>query len=122
MAESKLGTVAWVDLTVADADCARDFYRAVVGWEPSPVKMGDYDDFNMRTPGAQKPAAGICHARGENAKLPAQWMIYVPVKDLAASIAACEKFGGTLLARLSATLCVIQDPAGAVMAIMQDEK
>lgn len=27
------GTIGWVDLTVADAESTRDFYRDVVGWE-----------------------------------------------------------------------------------------
>ena len=68
MADSqpKLGTIAWVDLTVADAPKIRDFYKKVIGWNPSPVKMGDYDDYNMVSPATEKPAAGICHARGEN--------------------------------------------------------
>jgi predicted enzyme related to lactoylglutathione lyase len=115
----KLGTIAWVDLTVTDAPRVRDFYQAVIGWEPSPVKMGDYDDFNMKPPGAEKAAAGVCHARGENAALPPQWLIYVPVKDLAASIETCERLGGSVVARIGKSCCVVRDPAGAVMAIMQ---
>ena len=37
MSESKLvpGQLAWLDLTVADAERVRDSYRAVIGWEPS---------------------------------------------------------------------------------------
>src|SRR5688500_1777467 len=80
----KLGTVTWVDLTVADAPGVRDFYEAVVGWTPREVDMGGYADFEMLPPAgagsseataaADKPAAGICHARGGNAKLPPQWI------------------------------------------------
>ena len=121
MADSqpKLGTVAWVDLTVPDAPKLRDFYKKVIGWEPSPVKMGDYDDYNMLAPSTEKPAAGICHARGGNAKIPPQWMIYVTVKDLETSIKIAENSGGSVVTRLSKTMCIIRDPAGAVMGIMQ---
>ena len=121
MADSqpKLGTIAWVDLTVADAPKIRDFYKKVIGWEPSPVKMGDYDDYNMVSPATEKPAAGICHARGENAKIPPQWMVYIPVKDLEASIKSAEKSGGSVVARLGKTMCIIRDPAGALMGLMQ---
>lgn len=118
-AKAKMGTIAWVDLTVADAPKVRDFYKQVIGWEPSPVKMGDYDDYNMVAPSTEKPAAGICHARGGNAKIPPQWMVYVTVEDLESSIKTCQKMGGKLVARLGKTMCIIQDPAGAVMGLMQ---
>ena len=91
----------------------------VIGWQPSPVKMGDYDDYNMVSPATEKPAAGICHARGENAKIPPQWMVYIPVKDLEASIKSAEKSGGSVVARLGKTMCIIRDPAGALMGLMQ---
>jgi predicted enzyme related to lactoylglutathione lyase len=126
----KLGTVTWVDLTVADAPAVRDFYEAVVGWTPREVDMGDYADFEMLPPEgasetdsapASKPkaAAGICHARGGNAKLPPQWLIYVPVNDLERSLYMCEHLGGKIVHRLSAHYVLIQDPAGAVMIIYQ---
>jgi predicted enzyme related to lactoylglutathione lyase len=118
----KIGTVGWVDLTVADAPKLRDFYSAVVGWTPSPVKMGDYEDFNMNVPGRALPAAGVCHARGHNAGLPAQWIMYVWVKDVVASVAACERLGGKVVHRVSATCAVLEDPAGAIMAVMQVEE
>jgi len=85
--QPKIGTVAWVDLTVADAPKVRDFYKEVVGWTPSPVKMGDYDDYNMLTPDTKQPAAGASNTRGEKAKIPPQWMVYAVVEDLERSIA-----------------------------------
>ena len=66
-------------------------------------------------------AAGICHARGGNANLPPQWIIYVPVKDLERSLYLCEHLGGRIVHRLSAHYVLIQDPAGAVMMIYQAE-
>jgi uncharacterized protein len=126
----KLGTVTWVDLTVADAPAVRDFYEAVVGWTPREVDMGDYADFEMLPPdnasetdsaptSKPKAAAGICHARGGNAKLPPQWLMYVPVNDLERSLYMCEHLGGKIVHRLSAHYVLIQDPAGAVMIIYQ---
>ncbi len=46
----KVGTVAWIDLTVDDAGSVKDFYRQVVGWKTEDVDMGDYCDFNMNLP------------------------------------------------------------------------
>ena len=87
------GTIVWTDLTVANAEQVRDFYSQVVGWEPSPVDMGEYSDFGMNAPDTGNPVAGVCHARGPNANLPPQWLIYVTVKSLDQSIARCNELG-----------------------------
>lgn len=118
------GAIVWFDLTVPQADAVRDFYSAVVGWQAQPVDMGGYDDFNMLPPGSEIPAAGICYARGVNADLPPQWLLYVVVADLDASLTACEAGGGRVVAGPKdggdgSRLAVIADPAGAVIALYQ---
>jgi len=116
------GSIVWTDLTVKDADSVRDFYRDVVGWKASPLSMGDYDDFNMLAPGSDSPVAGICHARGANASLPAQWLVYVQVENVEASARRAQQLGGAVLdgpRRMgSFQFCVIRDPAGAVLALV----
>lgn len=117
------GSVAWFDLTVPDAGAVRDFYSAVAGWSVSPVEMGGYQDYCMIPPGASAPVAGVCHARGPNADLPPQWLIYITVPDLAASLAACTAKGGRVVRPEcdlgGARMAVVQDPAGAVAALYQ---
>jgi hypothetical protein len=124
------GTIAWFDLTVPNADEVRDFYAAVVGWEHDPVAMGDYADWSMRAPDGPT-VAGICHARGENAGMPAQWMAYVAVTDLDATMARCRDLGGEVIAgprgeapgprgeAPGPRFSVIRDPAGAHLALME---
>jgi predicted enzyme related to lactoylglutathione lyase len=119
--------MAWADLTVRDATKVRDFYSAVVGWEAVPVPMGGYSDFQMNLPGTDQPVAGICHARGANANLPSQWLVYITVADLDASLEACAKHGGMVIAEPRGMgsfgrFCVIKDPAGAVMALIEPPK
>jgi predicted enzyme related to lactoylglutathione lyase len=122
--KAPIGSLAWIDLTVENAEKVRDFYAGVVGWTPSPVSMGDYSDFNMNAPKSGQPTAGICHARGANADLPAQWLMYVVVEDIEKSRARCEELGGKLLTPIKdmggeGRYCVIQDPAGAVAALWE---
>lgn len=123
MSETQFGAVAWRDLTVPNAAEVRDFYCRVVGWEFSEQPMGDYADFNILQPGTGDCVAGICHARGPNAKLPPQWLIYITVEDVDASAALCRQLGGSVLdgprSMGSAKVCVIRDPAGAVAALCQ---
>lgn len=119
-----IGSIGWIDLTVANAEHVRDFYRSVVGWETSPVDMGGYHDFCMNQPADGKSVTGICHARGSNAELPAQWLIYITVADLEQSLARCLEGGGKVLAGPKnyagqGRYAVIQDPAGAIAALYQ---
>jgi hypothetical protein len=115
------GTVSWQDLTVPDADRLRDFYAAVVGWEPEPLSMGGYADFVMNADGGS--VAGICHARGTNAGLPPVWLIYITVEDLDHSLDECQRLGGSLVSAPRSygggRYCVIKDPAGAICALYQ---
>ena len=118
------GTIVWTDLTVTNAEEVRDFYSKVVGWEPAPVDMGEYSDFGMNAPDTGVPISGVCHARGPNANLPPQWLIYVTVKSLDQSIVSCNELGGEILAGPKdmgshGRYCVIRDPAGAVMALIE---
>ncbi len=117
------GKIIWTDLTVPNAEQVRDFYQAVAGWTFEPVAMGDYDDYSMLA-GDGTVSAGVCHRLGSNASLPAQWLVYISVADLDASIRACEAGGGKVIDGPRAMgeavrFCVIQDPAGAVAALIE---
>ncbi len=125
--QDEVGSIGWVDLTVADADRLRDFYRAVVGWTPTAVDMGGYDDWTMNLPVSGMAVAGVCHARGVNAGLPAQWLMYVTVADLDHSIARCMELGGAVIAEPKdigghGRYAVVRDPAGAVLAIREERR
>ena len=116
------GSITWHDLTVADAESVGDFYEAVAGWKPSPVEMGGYSDFSMLD-GDGNCVSGVCHARGINADLPPQWLMYITVSDIEASLTTCRDAGGKVLhgprENHGSTIAVIEDPAGAVCALYQ---
>ncbi|MCI4330616.1 MAG: VOC family protein [Thermoplasmata archaeon] len=102
-----------------DADLLRQFYSEVAGW-----RAEEFDgDFNMFTPGSPEPEAGICYARGPNARLPPQWLLYIAVGDLERSAGMATSLGGKVLDGPrpcgNGRICVIQDPAGAVAALYQ---
>ncbi len=118
------GTINWRDLTVSNAEEIRDFYQAVVGWDAEPHPMGDYDDYCMNVPGTGDTVAGICHARGTNANVPPQWLLYITVDDVDASAAKAVELGGAVLDGPRdmgyGRFAVIRDPAGAVCALFKD--
>jgi len=126
-AHAAVGRIQWLDLTIADADGTRDFYRQVVGWSVQDVPMADgdkrYADYNLL--GADgTPSAGICHARGVNTGLPPVWMLYVTVGDLEESVRRVEPEGGVVLKSMRGeggayTYAAIQDPVGVCIALVQ---
>lgn len=121
---SNIGRIEWVDLTVGDGERIKNFYANVVGWKTEDVDMGSYSDFNMNLPDSGETIAGICHARGSNANIPSQWLLYVRVANVDDSAEQCEKRGGKVLdgpRRMGGSnFCVVEDPAGAVMALVSD--
>ena len=116
------GQPCWHDLTIDNAEDVRDFYKAVIGWKSSDQSMGDYSDFNMLEPGSGECVAGVCHARGANADIPPQWLIYFWVEDFDASVSACRHQGGEVVSGPRTmgdmSYAVIRDPAGAVCAVI----
>ena len=122
----RIGAIAWTDLTVRPAVKVRDFYTAVVGWKFSEVDMGGYEDFCMNQPADGTTVAGICHARGENASLPSQWLIYINVANLKRSLTTCRRRGGKVVCpprqMVGGRIAVIRDPAGAVVALFEPKR
>ncbi len=118
----QIGHICWRDLTVENAGDVREFYSAVTGWTSSPQSMGDYDDYNMMMPESGETVAGICHARGSNANVPPQWLMYITVADVDKSAARCRELGGEVIdgprSVGNSLFCVIRDPAGAVAALI----
>jgi predicted enzyme related to lactoylglutathione lyase len=123
MAEApKPGTIAWTDLTVPDADALRDFYERVAGWKSQALSMGDYSDYVMVS-SAGDGVAGICHARGPNAKVPPQWLMYIVVDDVDRAVSECTALGGQVIdgprPMSGGSFCIIRDPAGAVCGLIK---
>ena len=118
-----VGTIMWRDLTVPNAEAVRDFYQEVVGWTFQGEEMDGYEDYNMLSPDGEERVAGICHARGSNANVPPQWLLYIVVADVARSAAACQARGGKIIdgprPMGAGIFCCIQDPAGAYCALYQ---
>jgi uncharacterized protein len=124
--KTEIGSVTWFDLTVDNAENIKEFYSKVVGWTSVPVQMKGYDDYNMNKPGDNKTVTGICHAKGGNSNLPAQWLMYITVENVDNSAKKCEQSGGKIIAGPKdmqgyGRYCVIQDPAGAVCALFEPQ-
>ena len=121
--EKKIDQIMWHDLTVENAGKVSDFYQQVIGWEKEGLSMGNYDDFLIKNPDDNEVIAGICHAKGVNKDLPAQWLMYITVENLDESLQTCKKLGGKVLGEKRKMgdeyYCLIQDPAGAFVMLYE---
>jgi predicted enzyme related to lactoylglutathione lyase len=118
----EVGSIGWMNLTVAEADSVRDFYTSVVGWGVEACDMGGYSDYTMTT-ASGKPVSGVCWSKGVNAGIPPAWLMYITIADMDASIAKVLELGGKVLvgpkSMGKARYAVIEDPAGANCALYQ---
>lgn len=123
MPKKNTGKIMWHDLTVGNAVEISDFYNQVTGWEKEGLSMGEYDDFLIKSPGDAEVVAGICHARGVNKDIPAQWLMYITVENLDESLEICKKLGGKVWGSKrkmgEGYYCLIEDPAGAYVMLCE---
>lgn len=126
MKNSNIGKIAWLDLTAKDAPGLRAFYEQVVGWKSTELDCGGYNDFCMNTPDGGTTVAGVCHAQGDNAKLPPAWLAYVNVASVAESLERVKALGGRVVdgpRKLGGRdFACIQDPAGAYLALIEADE
>lgn len=117
------GSIVWQDLTVRDASAVREFYSRVAGWLSTEQDMGGYSDFNMHD-AEGNVVAGICHARGVNANVPPQWLVYISVDDADAAAERAVAAGGEVVdgprSMGTGRFVVVRDPAGAVVALVSN--
>jgi len=60
-----VGSIAWFDLTIPDAERIKEFYEEGIRWTIEPVAMGDDENFSINPPetGDRRPV--LCHRRPE---------------------------------------------------------
>lgn len=120
----RTGLIKWADLTVDNPEAVVDFYQGVLGWNAAAFPMEGRTDYVMSHSETGDTTAGICQQAGDIKGLPQQWLVYVTVDDLDDSIEACNKLGGKVVfgpreSEAMGRWCVVEDPAGAVMALTE---
>lgn len=115
--------MAWLDLSVTNADEVKDFYQKVVGWQDIAVDMGDYQDYAMKPADSEEPVAGICHAKGCNIDVPPAWLPYFLVENIETAVSDVKQLGGEMVTEVKSMgkdkYAMIKDPGGAVCALYQ---
>jgi predicted enzyme related to lactoylglutathione lyase len=121
--DASQGQFFWNELHTTDTAKALAFYAKVVGFSSRAVDMGPGGTYHvLETRGVGRGGATTHMAPGT----PPHWLPYVFVDDADATLAKASKLGGTVhvgpedipgIGRFG----VLQDPTGAVLAVMKPQ-
>jgi predicted enzyme related to lactoylglutathione lyase len=118
------GALCWNELFTRQPDAALRFYSAVFGWGSTPMDMGGGSPYQMVTVNGQ-PAGGIMPME-PGMEFPPHWLVYFAVDDCDGRVEKAKAAGGVLLHGPQdvpniGRFAVLQDPQGAVFAIIRLE-
>src|SRR4051794_28359101 len=108
----KPDTFSWADLGTTDAEAAKSFYTALLGWDAVDLPVGDGMTYTMLRIGEETVAA-LYQAMQEGQ--PPAWLVYVTVEDADATAAKAKELGATLISEpfdvmTAGRMAVVQDP------------
>ena len=118
------GMFSWVDLGTTDADGAKAFYGALLGWEFQDMPVPGAPPYSMAAIGGLTVAA--LYAKQDDQAPPA-WLSYVTVADADGVATSAAGLGATVVSEPldvmdAGRMAVLQDPTGAVFAIWQPQR
>jgi len=109
------GYSAWFDITSTDLNQSKAFYAGLFGWEFTSVK--GYENLAAEIVLGGRPIGSLRKAEGKIS--PYDGVVYIQVKDLAASCAKAKELGGTIVPGFPFDLTddrgaigLVVDPAG----------
>lgn len=118
------GSLCWNELITNDPDKANAFFTQLFDWgsETSEMINITYTAFMQ----GEMPIAGMYQKPAEMGNVPSHWMPYFAVEDCDQSCSKAQELGATVLQPSmdipeTGRFAVIQDPQGAVFAIIKME-
>lgn len=109
------GHAAWFDITSTNLQQSEAFYTGLFGWTFTSVK--GYENLAAEIVSGGKPIGSLRKAEGKLS--PYDGVVYIQVKDLAASCAKAKELGGTIVPGFPFDLTddrgaigLVLDPAG----------
>jgi len=123
---STKGMFSWFELICDDTKQAKAFYSEVIGWEFE-TDSNNPDYTLVKTKGNDHPIAGILPKSAlmtTDKAIPSHWGCYITVTDIEKRMEKAKELGGTIIVPCIpipkvGIFCVIQDPQGAVISLME---
>jgi predicted enzyme related to lactoylglutathione lyase len=117
-----VGHFCWNELLTEDQLGAQKFYCGVFGWTVGEMPMADGSTYYIFKCG-DRDTAGMMRKPPE-VPIPAAWLTYIRVDNVAATVAKAKELGATICAEPLAvpevgTFAVLMDPAQGTFAVFQ---
>ena len=118
------GRFVWHQLMTRDVPGAKKFYSKLVGWKTMPWPLDPAYTVCHADAG---PVAGITEMPSDlPAEVPPHWLQYIGTRDVDGTAEAAVRAGGSIVKAPSdmqgaGRYAVLQDPQGAVFAIIDPE-
>jgi predicted enzyme related to lactoylglutathione lyase len=112
------GSFCWIELATTDLPAARAFYTALFGWSVRETPIGEGDVYTIFLKNDRD--VGAMH--GHTAGAPPNWLSYVTVDDVDATVAKAKELGGSVAAGPmdvgnSGRMAVLLDNQGAALGV-----
>lgn len=119
----KPGDFCWNELVTTNVPAAKKFYSGLLGWKTKPFDKGMVDYTIIQNGKGDKQGAGgmmKCPVPGN----PAQWIPYIFVKDVDATVKKAKKLRGQVFmppfdVPTVGRIAVLADPQGAAFGIIK---
>jgi predicted enzyme related to lactoylglutathione lyase len=113
------GTFSWAELVTSDADAAKSFYAALLGWSYDDQPMGEGQVYSMADLGGSTVAALFA-----SSEQPPHWNCYVTVASADETAGRVAALGGSVIAEpfdvfAAGRMAVLSDPTGGVMSVWE---
>jgi uncharacterized protein len=118
MSSALHGKFLWHELLTVDTAAAASFYRTALGWK---ARAWEHDPAYGLLDAGAGVLGGLRHQAGGGAP---QWLAFVGVTDIGATVAAAERLGGKVQKPVAdiasgGRYAVLADPQGGVIGIYQ---
>ncbi len=116
------GTICWNELMTKDVAAAKKFYSQLLGWTMNDKPMGPMVYTMLQAAG--KDVGGMMALPPEAGPAPSHWLTYIAVDNCDATTEKATKLGGQVFVPPTdvpnvGRFSVIQDPTGAVFAVIK---
>jgi predicted enzyme related to lactoylglutathione lyase len=117
------GSFYWNELMTRDAEKAKQFYGAALGWTFEPMESADSPTYWVAK-SADQPVAGILTMQGPDFEDATEgWFAYVAVADLSTALARATTAGGEVIREPFdvpgvGRIAIVNDNAGISMGWM----
>ena len=126
MTKPKTGEISWNELITTDTKAAGNFYKNLFGWRAEPFvpeggRTADTPDYTLfKLDPNSMGLGGMMQTR--HPEMSAEWIPYVAVDDVEASLAKALKLGAKACLPVTpipdvGRIAVIKDPQGAMIGL-----